>query len=501
MKPLQRQRFTIGVDALWMAVGLAIIAVVVSLTTLAPGDFWWHLKVGEWIWIHHAIPRTNIFAWSLPADTPFVYSAWLSELLFYILYLLKGVGAIVFVRNILAVILFGLVGYETKRRSGSWRLGALASLLALVMTIGDMTVTPQIFAWLPFALFMILLGAYADRQLASRWLLVLPAIMIFWVNAHSSFFIGLILVGSFLAGEAIQQRWKPKVERSWRESKWLLAILGLTGLVSLISPSFIRIYEYIFRMLSDKSNQTFGLGWQPTTPSGFSNLSFYITFMGLIFLATQVRRFPKPADMILVCIFTWMAWTSHRNVIWFAFFAVPYFGQQISWLQIKSPFKVGTKKEAYSLAAALLFIPALLFQPGFGDWTGLRVKMVKGISLEQNLELSVSSDTPIRAAEYLKNHPGGSLFNDMVYGSYLDWAVPDQKVFVDPRTDQYPYTMWQDYLRISNGIRSIELLDQYKADRILLNKSKQAELITVLESEPNWKLEYEDDLSQIWMKN
>ncbi len=56
----------------------------------------------------------------------------------------------------------------------------------------------------------------------------------------------------------------------------------------------------------------------------------------------------------------------------------------------------------------------------------------------------LSTLTPVSAAEYLRGNPGGKLFNDMGYGSYLIWAVPEQKVFMDPRIELYPLQQWLD---------------------------------------------------------
>src|SRR5215510_8705731 len=63
-----------------------------------------------------------------------------------------------------------------------------------------------------------------------------------------------------------------------------------------------------------------------------------------------------------------------------------------------------------------------------------------------------SADTPVGAAAYLRAHPGGRLFNEMGYGSYLDWALyPQMQVFADPRVELYDLTLWQDYLAISEA--------------------------------------------------
>lgn len=72
-------------DHLWVLLSLSVIAACISLVPTSPNDFWWHLKAGELI-ATSGIPTTNLFAWSLPADHPYVYQSWLGEWLFYQLY-------------------------------------------------------------------------------------------------------------------------------------------------------------------------------------------------------------------------------------------------------------------------------------------------------------------------------------------------------------------------------------------------------------------------------
>jgi hypothetical protein len=113
----------------------------------------------------------------------------------------------------------------------------------------------------------------------------------------------------------------------------------------------------------------------------------------------------------------------------------------------------------------------------------------------------VDVETPVQAVEYLRTHPGGKLFNEMGYGSYLIWSLPGQKVFIDPRVELYPFEQWQDYIRISRGTRYNELLEKYSADRILINAELQKELALQLHNDPLWQLEYEDDRAQIWTRS
>jgi hypothetical protein len=160
----------------------------------------------------------------------------------------------------------------------------------------------------------------------------------------------------------------------------------------------------------------------------------------------------------------------------------------------------GPKNWVNLLLALLLWVPVLLVQPWFVESVPLPDTYWEAVWRDVDVGPLVDVETPVRAAQYLQEHPGGRLFNEMGYGSYLIWAVPEQGVFVDPRVELYPLEMWEDYIRISNGVRSLELLNEYGANRVLLDRENQEELARALSSAPEWEREYQDDYSEIWRK-
>ena len=147
----------------------------------------------------------------------------------------------------------------------------------------------------------------------------------------------------------------------------------------------------------------------------------------------------------------------------------------------------------------MIFVPShLLYNPGL-----LNVYHLPDTYWQQVLRGSTAGpllgiETPVAAADYLKSHPGGHLFNEMGYGSYLIWAITEQGDFIDPRVELFPYDQWMDYIHVNNGTNYNEILTKYGADRILLDKKLQPSLASALPKDPQWKLEYDDQYAQIW---
>jgi hypothetical protein len=347
----------------------------------------------------------------------------------------------------------------------------------------------------------VLLGMYADGHLPRRWLLLCLVLMAFWVNVHGSFVLAPILVGIFLVGEALRTwlRWPGAL--SWRDVGWLGIIEGLMLAATSANPQFVHIYTYVVNMMTDPPSQTLIVEWQSPTPEGIANIVFFVSILGLLLALAYARYRPTPTEALLLVAFLWLAWSGQRYVVWFAMVAMPFLIKVLSKL-IPLRFSMARTLRNWlnSALAVLLWLPVILAQPWFMERLPLPETYWKLVLRECEAGALLSVETPVPAVAYLRQHPGGHLFNEMGYGSYLIWAMPDQGVFIDPRVELYPYEQWLDYIRIGNGVRYNEVLASYGADRLLLSLEKQETLAELLEDDPLWEKEYEDAHAQIWRK-
>jgi NADH:ubiquinone oxidoreductase subunit 6 (subunit J) len=490
----------IGIDLLWLLIILAGSLFVTSLIPLEPNDYWWHLKIGEWIHTHRAIPTSNMFAWTIPADSPYLYATWLGELIIYWLFRLGGVQLTIFTRTLLLGITFWLVGTEARRRSGSWRIAAFVVALGFVMTLSNVQVRTQIWSWLPFTIYLLLLSRFVDGKLSKGRLLILPLLMIFWVNVHGAFILGLLLIGIYFLGELLRTLLKMPSALSQKDVFWLALIGILTGASTFINPRFLGIVTYVWDLMTDQPSQELIVEWQSPTPEGLAHTTFFLSIIILIICLAYSRYRPPPTAALTMVIFIWLAWSGVRYIVWYAIAVMPILAQTISMLPVKFPSFESERNIRNVFIAILIFIPVLLVQPWFVTNFPLPDTYKQQVLYDTPAGPLLSTSTPVAAVEYLQHHPGGKLFNEMGYGSYLIWALPDQKVFADPRVELYSFEQWQDYIHINNGSSYNQILEQYGANRLLLSKSRQGELVDLLKNDPTWYKEYEDQYSQIWKK-
>lgn len=492
---------------LWLLIALAAAGMMVSLIPTEANDFWWHLKAGELI-ASSGIPSSNIFAWTLPADTPFVYQSWLGERLFYLLYQVGGLPLVIFGRNMLALALFVLVALETLRRSGSWKLAALAVLLLVWMMMNNVTTRTQNWSWVPFVLLYLLLSRYAAGELAPRWLLVLPVLLLFWVNAHGAFAIGLLLTGAFVVGETLRLLLRQPGALTRARLDWLsLAVVGMVA-ATLVNPLGPGVYAYVYQLLTDAPSQGFVIEWQPPSPRSIAGAGFFLSVLLLLFALAFGPRRPTISDMLVVAGFAWMAFNGVRYVPWFGIVALPLMAQLVTppppAPAPPSPSRRRlTSLHSINLALALGFgLALLLVQPWFKPLLPWPADYQADFAPLPDAPLLFSADTPVQATEYLRENPcTGHLFHEMGYGSYLIWALyPAEQVFVDPRVELYPLELWQDYIAISRGDKTGPLLDDYAVDCVLLGRKDQPNLSAALAALPNWERTFRNEQSEVWRR-
>lgn len=489
---------SIGSDLLWGLVILAGFVFFTSLVPLPPNDYWWHLRIGEEIASNYSIPNSNLYSWAIPQEQPFFYAAWLGEMLFTMLHQAGGVELTTFVRTFLAGITFWLVGVEARRRSGSWRIAALVLALACLMGSNNLIVRPQIWAWLPFMILYSCLSRYTSGDRRRRYLVICPVVMIFWVNLHGSFVIGQGIIVLFLLGEVIRYWLKQSDALPKNQLVWLAGTTGATLLVTLVNPRFTGILSYIKDLLTNQPVQQLIEEWQPPAPEGWANGVFYLSILILILTLTLSRARLTPSELLLSLAFLWLAWKGQRSIIWYGMVVMPFVGKLIAGIPLHIPPIPVQRNFLNWLIAIILFIPALLVQPWFIEQFPLPETYQSQVLHDPLSASLLSPHTPTGAARYLAEYPTDRMFNELGYGSYFIWALPGQKVFIDPRIELYPQEIWEDYVDLSTGVRTSVLLKKYDFDVIVLDTQLQAELSIALTSDPGWQSVYRDANTEIW---
>ena len=74
---------------LWLGVGLYAYLLVASSGLLNDSDTYWQIAVGQWILDRGAMPRVDVYSFSMPGEA-WISSSWLAQVLYAASYNLAG---------------------------------------------------------------------------------------------------------------------------------------------------------------------------------------------------------------------------------------------------------------------------------------------------------------------------------------------------------------------------------------------------------------------------
>lgn len=494
---MQYRRFRLQLEHLWPLTVLVVLGCLTALIPIGPIDFWWHLAIGRDISALGSVPSVANQSWILPTNTPFIYGSWLAEWLLFHLYRMGGLPLIVFVRNVLLLASYAVVGLEAWRRSRSWRWTALAIAGVGLLTINNVTVRPQLFAWPLFALTMWLVGSFRAGTIGWRRLLVVPLLMVAWVNLHGSFVIGVGLVGLSALGATLNVILKRPATPSHTQLRCLWLITALTSAAILVNPRGILIVDYVRNLLGNPGVQQYVTEWQPPSLVQFPGILLPLALVCVALGWVRHRERSDLADVGLLIAFTYLGASSMRNLLWFGMIAWPIAVGALAHAKRQPRAKPILPLATYSLAAVLC-VPLIVVQPPFKPSLNLP-PMFSGIGTSVPDGTFMEGSTPVRAAAWLRDHPlsgDARLFHDMAYGSYLMWALPDVRIYTDGRIELYSLDVWMQYRRIMRGENALVELDRIGATHALLSRPDNPELIAILaQTESGWHEIYRDELT------
>ena len=119
---------------LWLIVVLGAIGVMELIQLPSAIDLAYHIKVGQLMVAEHAVPRTDMLAWTT-AGEPWLDQNWGAQLVMYGIWRLGGFPLLTVVNALLAVAAWGLVTAACRRRTANLRLIAGAILLGYATAV------------------------------------------------------------------------------------------------------------------------------------------------------------------------------------------------------------------------------------------------------------------------------------------------------------------------------------------------------------------------------
>ena len=224
-------------------------------------DIWWHLKVGDWMVAHHAVPHTGILS-RTAAGRPWIAYSWGYEVLMSLFYRWLGILGVGWYGVLLTVGVTYAIYWMLRRIAGSFWIAWLLTAITCYAFLLLMMPRPVYFSIILFCVALAWL-VEADRSGDFRRLYWLPALFFVWANLHIQFIYGLFLVG-LLFGVALLQ-WVAEVigfEPEWLRPATLSpfrvgVIFAACVVATCIGPNWFHPYLAIASY--SKAKVTYGM--------------------------------------------------------------------------------------------------------------------------------------------------------------------------------------------------------------------------------------------------
>ena len=470
----------------WVMVVLAGVFFIVSKGAVAPNDFWWHVRAGQYMLQQRTLPTTDLFSFTRLGQ-PWIYQSWLTEVLFYLLNRAGGIPLLLLLKAIIITATYTLLlRTSLDRADGNLRFAAFVTLFAAALGITNTDLRPQVvtFPLLAWTLWCVIREERSPAHNGALW--SLPPLFVLWANSHGGFIFGLALLAASTAGQLLD--WLRK-----RESfpKRLLAVSLLCVAAVLVTPMGVGVVNYVLGFIRHPITSQLNQEFMPPSVRDLTGQLFF-GLLGLFVVLLVVSRYrPRSSEALRVLMFAGLALSAARCVVWFGFIAAPVLAAALAyWTRERG--KVNVPRPGLRLANRVLVGVMLILCVISLPWLRPYIP-IPGTSTS-----FVTPETPEKAAEYLctlgQQRPL-KVYHTEGAGSYLIWVCPEIPVFIDTRIELYPPEQWKDYIYVGHALYNWEeLLAKYEVNALLLQTDLHPELIAAVTASPHWQRTYEDKI-------
>lgn len=477
--------FFAGRDYTFIAALLLFGFMAVLFTTpVQEGDFFWHVKTGQWIWEHKSLPSVDPFSHINRFIEPTEHTVertrfllrqyWLGQLALFGVWSASGEAGMVALRSIIYTGMLGCLYWWLARGKN----GIIP--LSVVFFIGYVLRSypgerPQIFAFL-FMMFLLYLLEQMTTRTRSRktHALLLFLVMLAWSNCHGSFILGIVVIALYAACHIL-----PALLSSRPLDRPLLAVCAIAIIVSGINPNGFEAFRSIIEVKKDYLNVNIESIPPLTELFTLHVIRYYywaVLLTVIITIAVRFRSMPLYHSVVPLALAA-LSLSALRYIPFFVLAAPLALFHLPDW----------KPKTVY----ALLPLAAMLL------WLG-------GDNFSNSLQFRAHKAFPAEAARFLNTaRPSGNMFNYVYWGGYL-MCYTDYPVFADGRGLAENFTLIHN--QALDGINWKGTLSRFNINTIIIPGTSEGfmrvyPLLMQLHMDNGWSLIYQDDVALVFLRN
>ncbi len=479
-------------------------------------DIFWALASGEWILSNMAVPHTDPFSYTF-AGRPWVDFTWGFQVVSHLFYTYLGGWSGLFILQLaLTAVTFCVAGLNLRLLT-SKRVWLAAVLLFILFTSSYMRlfIRPHLFSYLFISIFILFLNIH-ERRSGGRggfaWALyALLPLQVLWVNIHSSAILGVFIVGAYAAGgviDALLFRTLLLGREKVSALKRLVAVSVLIPIVSVLNPYGVKLVLFPFahqggvnadalRHIGEWTRISLPELLLYFLPNPINFTAFRVAFFVSVIAILMNWRRLRTRDIILIAGAFYMAASHVRWVSQFAFFGVPIAAANLAaYFDARRESRgIGYNSNVESLFKISGFLLSILL-------IVCLIPMFFGYDARSNYGIGIrTGHFPEGNVAFMEREGiDGNIFNEYIYGGFLIFNRPGQKVFIDGRTPTVysPSFFWS--MRTSVDSKSWNRLVAEHGIEAALVSLKDTKRCSMLHESEEWEAVNFDEVSLLYLR-
>ncbi|HEU0148827.1 MAG TPA: hypothetical protein VFR21_18390 [Bradyrhizobium sp.] len=464
-----------GLLPLWIGAGVYVLLLISGERLLADPDTLWQITVGQWILDNHAVPRTDVYSFTMQGQ-PWISTQWLAQVLYAKAYAVAGwTGPVVLAASAIALAFAWFAHLLNRHLRDSTTL--LFATAALLLTLPHLLARPHVLAFPVMVMWIGGLIDAADRKQAPP--LVLTVLIALWANLHGGFVFGLF----FMAPAALDAL--VNAEAAARRAlalRWIVFAVGAV-LAACCTPYGWDALLASQKILSLGAALPLIVEWTPMSFGSFGPFEVCL-LLAIGFALLQGIRLP-PVRILMLLGLLHMALAQ---------------GRAAEILALVGPLVLAAPL-ARQMNGALAAEPS---GPSTASWravTAVVIALLVG-TIASTSVLQFAPRTrgmPVAAVAELKKLNLTRVLNDYDFGGYL--IASGVAPFIDGRTELYGETFFVDHNAASGLMEPdnlFRLLDTYNIEATFLRTQSAA--TKLLDHMDGWQKVYTDDVATIHLR-
>lgn len=462
---------------------------------LTDGDTGWHIRTGEYILDHHAVPTTDLFSFSKSGEPWFAWE-WLADVIYGWLFRSMGLKGVVLLSGLMISLIATIILRHMLWRKANLFLSLAVTLFCAAAASIHYHARPHLFTLLLLVITMWMLDR--DRSSPSWHVWLLIPLTALWTNLHGGFLLMIAITGLLAVGTLIEAFLLEN--RRWSSVFRYPALLAGCSLATVLNPYGLGLHKHVIEYL--RSGWIKDMVEEFRSPNFHSESMFYfeiLLFLGFAAAVGFLRR-RRIVEPLWIVYFAHTALASARHVTIFVLLAGPIIAIEatkwwLDWSKDRSgkslpgilnqlAGEMGSGFRWVSIWPAV-FALSLVF-------IGHPVQWPTDFSDERFPAKILSANRDqIAAARVLTSDQ---------WGDYLIFHLyPATKVFMDGRSDFYGEELGKEYLAVLQGQYNWSaILAKYKFSMVLAPVSWP--LCSLLKQAKDWKVVADDGKAILFLR-